>query len=837
MPSRAAAVPVARDSKIAGAPEVIAALVDPSMVTVGGTKERPYFIASTRIPIQLADAYIIPDAPGTHLAGARDPYDREYGPEGPYPEDRQEPCVENEGKEDPLSVGAQGATAALKTYVIQQDEDGYFIDVNPKLQLRPYKIPKWRQNYFVPGHDVIVKSSPAGECFRTIVHPVYRSIDDTWKIQGCEKSKSVPTPSTPAVKPPTKKELKERTKGTALPFNAAGETFYHGRSNDRPYNGDYIFLTPNRDYALGYSRGPNGLHAFRLRIPDAEIFSMKRQDDRVRLESALDPQTWSSIVESTPVGEELDWANLGLICNDEWELPEELLAALGYKGTYLKERTGIESIYLFNQSDAEEIQIPAATKSASTPSIGFNVNDSEMPWTDMILQGKKTIETRDNDSLRPYVGERVGIIRTGKGTATLVGYCTIGEPKVYRTNEEFRADNSKHQIPAGPEWDLQPGAVKYGYPLSDVETTDPKQVNSRGIVFSHLAHIYDGYCPICGARGCRGECMSGHGSNHKRASVATYYHVTPHTRSASIKREGLVIGKRRQWTNQRGETIGAKDRIYLFTDLDSAIQFGFRLQWGTKKPVDIIRVEADLPDIEKDPHVESQMHGTWVMTSTPIPPDKIKEIFPLTPELINDYIARDHAKYSGSKVAAPDDFVSFRTWFKAAGGWKYIDNIWGSDWREYYRAQAIEEADGDDEAVDDIERQLIETDLERAYEDWCYKYSYLMKFPLTLYRAISLDGPSSLVTTGIGVYWTDSESHAQAHWGSRGTVYVVVAEVEADAVDWEGTIHANTDPSLGEDEQEVRLKEGAHVRLLGYYKKTHSGVRSPMVPLDAEAVA
>lgn len=134
------------------------------------------------------------------------------------------------------------------------------------------------------------------------------------------------------------------------------------------------------------------------------------------------------------------------------------------------------------------IRITAAINEApGSPAIGFNVNDSEMPWTEMILQGKKTIETRDSDSLRPHVGERVGIVSTGTGPAALVGYCTLGEPKVYRTNEEFRADNDAHQIPGGPQWDLQPGAVKFGYPLSDVEACEPKRVEGQGRVFRRIA--------------------------------------------------------------------------------------------------------------------------------------------------------------------------------------------------------------------------------------------------------------------------------------------------------------------------------------------------------------
>jgi len=71
---------------------------------------------------------------------------------------------------------------------------------------------------------------------------------------------------------------------------------------------------------------------------------------------------------------------------------------------------------------------------------GVNINDKAQPFTDQILSGEKTIETRRTNSLRPYIGQRVGIIRTGKGKALLVGFMDIGHPVIYRTKEEFRAD-------------------------------------------------------------------------------------------------------------------------------------------------------------------------------------------------------------------------------------------------------------------------------------------------------------------------------------------------------------------------------------------------------------
>ena len=115
------------------------------------------------------------------------------------------------------------------------------------------------------------------------------------------------------------------------------------------------------------------------------------------------------------------------------------------------------------------------------PVMGININDRTQPFTADILSGAKTIETRATDSLRPYVGRRVGLVRTGVGPAILVGFATIGPPVRYETPAEFRADYRRHRVRSGSEYDCGAGG-RYGYPLTDVRPCRPRAVHSRGIV-------------------------------------------------------------------------------------------------------------------------------------------------------------------------------------------------------------------------------------------------------------------------------------------------------------------------------------------------------------------
>ena len=116
---------------------------------------------------------------------------------------------------------------------------------------------------------------------------------------------------------------------------------------------------------------------------------------------------------------------------------------------------------------------------------GININDKVQDYTGQILRGEKTIETCPSRSLDSRIGKRTGIIRTGAGKATLVGYAIIGKPVVYDSVAKFRRDQSKHRVAPGSIHDIK-GGLKYGYPLMQVEAVTPRVITSRGNVIRKL---------------------------------------------------------------------------------------------------------------------------------------------------------------------------------------------------------------------------------------------------------------------------------------------------------------------------------------------------------------
>ena len=111
---------------------------------------------------------------------------------------------------------------------------------------------------------------------------------------------------------------------------------------------------------------------------------------------------------------------------------------------------------------------------------GIYINDGTQSFTEQILNGEKTIETRSRNTLKSFLGQRVGIIRSGKSPVVVVGYATIGdEPIVYPDIESFRADEDKHLVKEGSKFDTK--GKKYGYVLSDVvREPNPYPISKKG---------------------------------------------------------------------------------------------------------------------------------------------------------------------------------------------------------------------------------------------------------------------------------------------------------------------------------------------------------------------
>jgi hypothetical protein len=121
--------------------------------------------------------------------------------------------------------------------------------------------------------------------------------------------------------------------------------------------------------------------------------------------------------------------------------------------------------------------------------MGINVaSDTKagLRYADMIVDGQKTLESRNSDTLRPYVGKRVAIVRTGEGKAKAIGEVTVGEPKVVN-QKQFRAMEGDHLVPKGSRFDINT-PTKHLYPMHDPVRYEEERDVGHGIVSRKVIH-------------------------------------------------------------------------------------------------------------------------------------------------------------------------------------------------------------------------------------------------------------------------------------------------------------------------------------------------------------
>ena len=150
-----------------------------------------------------------------------------------------------------------------------------------------------------------------------------------------------------------------------------------------------------------------------------------------------------------------------------------------------------------NKTDAAPVDQPLfmlRSKDGSERTMGMNVAVADgQDYADLIVSGQKKYETRATDSLKPYVGERIGIVRTNKGKkAELVGYATVGEP-IVADERQFNDLRSDHLVPKGSQFDIQQGGQKFLYEMLNPEKLQTPQDASgtRGIVARNITGLAD----------------------------------------------------------------------------------------------------------------------------------------------------------------------------------------------------------------------------------------------------------------------------------------------------------------------------------------------------------
>lgn len=118
---------------------------------------------------------------------------------------------------------------------------------------------------------------------------------------------------------------------------------------------------------------------------------------------------------------------------------------------------------------------------------GINI---QYPWSQLLLSGKKTIETRLYPIPKKYTNVPLALIETpGKGgdfPARVVGIIRFERCYRYESERAFRSDESRHLLKKGADFDWKTGREKWAWHVVEVEplSTAIPAPKHRGIIWT-----------------------------------------------------------------------------------------------------------------------------------------------------------------------------------------------------------------------------------------------------------------------------------------------------------------------------------------------------------------
>ena len=112
---------------------------------------------------------------------------------------------------------------------------------------------------------------------------------------------------------------------------------------------------------------------------------------------------------------------------------------------------------------------------------GMFVNSDGIKYAEAIVGRFKTIETRNRNTLGPLVGERVAVVRTGRGKCPMV----IGDVFVVSAQpmgrDGFEIYRDWTLIPPGSKYDCPEGGKKWMYFLAQAEACEPYPLPANAV--------------------------------------------------------------------------------------------------------------------------------------------------------------------------------------------------------------------------------------------------------------------------------------------------------------------------------------------------------------------
>ena len=135
---------------------------------------------------------------------------------------------------------------------------------------------------------------------------------------------------------------------------------------------------------------------------------------------------------------------------------------------------------------------------------GVNI---QWPWSQLLLSGVKTVETRGYPLPAKYIGQELALIETpgprgkkeaGIERARIIGTIVFSGSIEYRSGGAWSKDRDRHQVQQDdPVFAFRAGTPKWGWVVEQVtKLIEPSAAPARrGIVFAARCAIPSGYGP------------------------------------------------------------------------------------------------------------------------------------------------------------------------------------------------------------------------------------------------------------------------------------------------------------------------------------------------------
>ena len=119
---------------------------------------------------------------------------------------------------------------------------------------------------------------------------------------------------------------------------------------------------------------------------------------------------------------------------------------------------------------------------------GINI---QTPWSELLINGDKSVETRSYPLPEKYVGEELALIETpgryGRFKARIIGTITFSHSFKYPDQKAWQDDYNRHCVAVDdPIYNWKDDKPKYGWVVSKVTKFDkPLDIRKRrGIIFT-----------------------------------------------------------------------------------------------------------------------------------------------------------------------------------------------------------------------------------------------------------------------------------------------------------------------------------------------------------------